>query len=214
VALFLTHASLANFSFFFALQPITGNKRLHALLEYGTGNNDQQSPSFDLSHSIQKSRYGLGDRRTLDQLINFSGIDTRNKRMTGNFCGNLNWVPFEEDSRGVDYIRSYGGINNNEFEVFHEPEPETHTKTHHDAAAEEDHHGDIMPGHVDTIDNVALSTTTTSNMFFSMYALQLGFMAVFVLVMLSRVARSGGKRKGRKGRASKLVRDPEGKSFV
>ena len=30
---------------------------------------------------LQRSRYGLGDRRTIDQAITFSGIDTKNLKM-------------------------------------------------------------------------------------------------------------------------------------
>ena len=51
-------------------------------------------------HSLEKiasSRYGLGDRRTLQDSIEFSGFDPVKKRMTKNTCGNLAWVPFVED---------------------------------------------------------------------------------------------------------------------
>ena len=34
-------------------------------------------------------RYGLGDRRTLDQFIAFSGIDTIHQKITDNRCGNI-----------------------------------------------------------------------------------------------------------------------------
>ena len=52
-----------------------------------------------------RSKYGLGDRRTLDQAIAFSGIDTRHIKMDENKCGNnLEYVPFIEHIRGPDYI--------------------------------------------------------------------------------------------------------------
>jgi hypothetical protein len=46
---------------------------------------------------IAPSRYGLGDRRTLQDSIDFSGFDPVKRRMTKNTCGNLAWVPYEED---------------------------------------------------------------------------------------------------------------------
>jgi Glycosyltransferase (GlcNAc) len=47
--------------------------------------------------TISKSRYGLGDRRTLQDSIDFSGFDPVKRRMTKNTCGNLAWIPFQED---------------------------------------------------------------------------------------------------------------------
>jgi hypothetical protein len=59
---------------------------------------------------LKRSRYGLGDRRTLDQLIEFSGVDLRHKRPTidgKNRCGNLQWVPFIEHPKGVNFIPTF-----------------------------------------------------------------------------------------------------------
>ncbi|KAJ1440794.1 GlcNAc-domain-containing protein [Ochromonadaceae sp. CCMP2298] len=56
---------------------------------------------------VQQSLFGLGDRRTLDQAIRFSGIDTKRRKVLGNMCGNLEYVPFEEHPWGVDYIPKY-----------------------------------------------------------------------------------------------------------
>jgi len=61
---------------------------------------------------MKQSRFGLGDRRTLDQLIQFSGIDLRNSRVTidgKNRCGNLRWIPFVEHPKGLFglWISSY-----------------------------------------------------------------------------------------------------------
>lgn len=58
---------------------------------------------------LKQSKYGLGDRRTIDQLIEFSGIDLRNKKPNDgrNRCGNIQWVPFEEHPKGVNYIPSF-----------------------------------------------------------------------------------------------------------
>mmetsp|Transcript_10129 Transcript_10129/g.16822 ORF Transcript_10129/g.16822 Transcript_10129/m.16822 type:complete len:542 (+) Transcript_10129:125-1750(+) len=46
---------------------------------------------------IAASRYGLGDRRTIGQAYQFSGFDPHQKKMVQNRCGNLQWIPFEED---------------------------------------------------------------------------------------------------------------------
>mmetsp|Transcript_20911 Transcript_20911/g.29022 ORF Transcript_20911/g.29022 Transcript_20911/m.29022 type:complete len:610 (+) Transcript_20911:1-1830(+) len=76
--------------------------RLKTLLEMPEGSTD---PAYTLA--LQQSLYGLGDRRTLDQAIAFSGIDTKNRRILGNRCGNLDYVPFVEHPWGPDYIPKY-----------------------------------------------------------------------------------------------------------
>jgi hypothetical protein len=43
------------------------------------------------------SKYGLGMKRTLDQLIEFTGIDLRSNRVYGDRCRGLEWVPFVPD---------------------------------------------------------------------------------------------------------------------
>jgi len=53
--------------------------------------------------TINKSRYGIGSRRTLEQANNFSGFDPKLRKMVKNKCGNLHWVPFEESNNyGLD----------------------------------------------------------------------------------------------------------------
>ena len=62
---------------------------------------------------LKRSKYGLGDRRTLDELIQFSGVDLRNKKATidgKNRCGNVQWVPFIEHPKGVNFIPSFDDI--------------------------------------------------------------------------------------------------------
>jgi Glycosyltransferase (GlcNAc) len=44
--------------------------------------------------SIRTSRYGLGTKRTLAQVVDFTGIDLQQKKMIANKCGNLAWVPY------------------------------------------------------------------------------------------------------------------------
>lgn len=58
---------------------------------------------------MQKSKYGLGDRRSLSQAIQFSGVDTRNLKQLGNRCGNLDYVPFTPHPWGPDYVPTYSG---------------------------------------------------------------------------------------------------------
>jgi hypothetical protein len=57
--------------------------------------------------ALQQSRFGLGDRRSLSQAIEFSGIDTRQRKMMGNKCGNLEVVPFIEHPWGAAYVPRY-----------------------------------------------------------------------------------------------------------
>jgi hypothetical protein len=79
--------------------------RLNTLLDIPGGEKDTEK-----ALQLKKSRFGLGDRRTLDDLIQFSGIDLRNRKATIdgiNRCGNLQWVPFIEHPRGVNYIPKF-----------------------------------------------------------------------------------------------------------
>jgi len=57
--------------------------------------------------AVVQSRYGLGDRRTLDQYIAFSGIDTKKRKILGNRCGNIDFVPFREHPLGPEYVPAF-----------------------------------------------------------------------------------------------------------
>lgn len=79
--------------------------RLYTMLDIPGGEVDIQKALI-----MRKSKYGLGDRRTLDQLIQFSGVDLRHKRNTidgMNRCGNLQWVPFVEHPQGPNFIPQF-----------------------------------------------------------------------------------------------------------
>lgn len=81
------------------------NKRLRTMLDMPHGESDKEK-----ALRMKKSKYGLGDRRTLDQLIQFSGIDLRHEKVTidgKNRCGNIRWVPFTEHPKGVNYIPKF-----------------------------------------------------------------------------------------------------------
>jgi len=56
---------------------------------------------------LLRSRYGLGDRRTIDEAIEFSGIDTRNAKMVGNKCGKLEYVPWTEHPKGPYHVPQF-----------------------------------------------------------------------------------------------------------
>ena len=43
------------------------------------------------------TRFGLGHKRTLDQLIEFTGLDLRTGKALGDRCKELHWVPFTPD---------------------------------------------------------------------------------------------------------------------
>jgi len=72
---------------------------------------------------LKRSKYGLGDRRSLDDLIKFSGVDLRHKKATidgKNRCGNLQWVPFNENPRGVNYIPKFDNATEDPLDVPYE----------------------------------------------------------------------------------------------
>lgn len=81
------------------------NKRLRTMLDMPGGESDP-----DVAKKLQRSKYGLGDRRSLDKLIQFTGFDLRHQKVSidgKNRCGNLQWVPFEEHPKGVNYIPGF-----------------------------------------------------------------------------------------------------------
>lgn len=61
---------------------------------------------------LRRSKYGLGDRRSLEQLIEFSGIDLKNKKSLGNRCGTVHFVPFTEHPKGPTHIPRYDDNEN------------------------------------------------------------------------------------------------------
>lgn len=62
---------------------------------------------------IIRSKYGLGDRRTIEQAIAFSGLDTVNGVTIENKCGNnLEYVPFQEHPGGASYVPVFDNQEN------------------------------------------------------------------------------------------------------
>lgn len=55
------------------------------------------------------TKYGLGMKRSLDQFIEFTGMDTRTQTAFGDRCRQLEWVPFTPDSNAeVDSTDVWG----------------------------------------------------------------------------------------------------------
>eukprot|EP00550_Attheya_septentrionalis_P002641 CAMPEP_0198289800 /NCGR_PEP_ID=MMETSP1449-20131203/7874_1 /TAXON_ID=420275 /ORGANISM="Attheya septentrionalis, Strain CCMP2084" /LENGTH=596 /DNA_ID=CAMNT_0043988189 /DNA_START=109 /DNA_END=1896 /DNA_ORIENTATION=+ len=78
------------------------HKRLLTMIDVPGGEQDKKKVM-----RLKKSKYGLGDRRTIDQLIEFTGFDLRHKGRSldgKNRCGNIQWVPFDEYPKGVNYL--------------------------------------------------------------------------------------------------------------
>ena len=84
------------------------NKRLRTMIDLPHG---EQDPEKALR--MKQSKFGLGDRRSLDQLIQFSGFDLRHEKVSidgKNRCGNIQWVPFNEHPIGVNYIPGFENL--------------------------------------------------------------------------------------------------------
>ncbi|CAJ1935158.1 unnamed protein product [Cylindrotheca closterium] len=89
---------------------VFGTDRVNMLLGIGShhNNTEQERKELDL---IRNSRFGLGTKRTMDQVREFTGIDLLNKKMECNKCGNNYWVPFEESPNyGVQELLERGNI--------------------------------------------------------------------------------------------------------
>ena len=74
--------------------------RINAILGYRKSywNSDQNSYNLMTDNDLMRlTSYGLGHKRTLDQFIAFTGVDTRSHFVFENKCKNLVWVPFVPD---------------------------------------------------------------------------------------------------------------------
>jgi len=75
---------------------------------------DRTDQSEGAAREVQQTKYGLGDRRSLDQAIAFSGVDLKSRKMLANRCGNIDWVPYTPHPYGPAYVQTY----DHETEVF------------------------------------------------------------------------------------------------
>eukprot|EP00934_Nitzschia_sp_Nitz4_P002501 Nitzschia sp. Nitz4//scaffold32_size149145//45702//47345//NITZ4_002872-RA/size149145-processed-gene-0.90-mRNA-1//1//CDS//3329548048//2491//frame0 len=79
-----------------------GSKRVNMLLSIGSTFNATQREAEEVEQ-IRRSRYGLGNKRTLEQARDFTGINLLEEKMEINKCGNLLWVPYQESPNyGID----------------------------------------------------------------------------------------------------------------
>ncbi len=95
------------------------NKRLRTMIDLPGGEKDS-----DVALKMKQSKYGLGDRRSLDQLIQFSGFDLRNEEISidgKNRCGNIQWVPFTEHPKGVNYIPQFDNLTEDPLDLPYDP---------------------------------------------------------------------------------------------
>lgn len=92
--------------------------RLNTILDIPGGERD-----YEKGLRLKKSKYGLGDRRSLDDLIDFSGVDLRHKKPSidgVNRCGNLAWVPFTEHPKGPNFIPRFDNVSEDPLDIPYE----------------------------------------------------------------------------------------------
>lgn len=74
---------------------IFGSTRVNLML--GIGSKSKKEEDFQGEIQLMRnSLFGLGNKRTLEQAVEFTGINLKERKMAVNKCGNLEWVPFEE----------------------------------------------------------------------------------------------------------------------
>mmetsp|Transcript_22884 Transcript_22884/g.33438 ORF Transcript_22884/g.33438 Transcript_22884/m.33438 type:complete len:534 (+) Transcript_22884:211-1812(+) len=69
---------------------------------------------------VRRGRYGLGDRRSFQQLVEFSGVDPVRRSTIRDRCGNIEYVPFSEHPLGPDYIPRFDSLTHAPLD---EPDP-------------------------------------------------------------------------------------------
>ena len=78
-----------------------GTKRVNLILGIGAKDSYSAEEQAEID-MVRSSRYGVGNKRSLAQAAEFTGIDLQHKKMVKNKCGNLKWVPFTVPT-GSDY---------------------------------------------------------------------------------------------------------------
>jgi hypothetical protein len=74
---------------------ILGTTRVNMLLGVTSPNFSFETDAEEIEN-IRSGRFGLGTKRSLEQAVDFTGINLRDRKMAANKCGNLVWVPFLE----------------------------------------------------------------------------------------------------------------------
>jgi hypothetical protein len=89
---------------------VFGTNRVNMLLGIGSHHNSTEHERIELD-LIRTSRFGLGTKRTMQQVRSFTGINLLTKKMESNECGNKIWVPFKHSpDYGVPEILARGNI--------------------------------------------------------------------------------------------------------
>lgn len=79
-------------------------KRSHDRLRTLLGDPDAHIKRDTPEAKEMLGRWDLGEKRSLNQLIAFTGVDTRNSKIDFDNCGKLQWVPFEEGEDDDWYV--------------------------------------------------------------------------------------------------------------
>jgi len=123
---------------------VFGTDRVNMLLGIGSHHNSTERERKELD-LIRNSRFGLGTKRTMEQVREFTGIDLLNKKMESNKCGNNFWVQFEESSNyGVQEVLARGNVG----KVLEPPKPEERKA---EEVVLEEQKGVVPPEHVEEV---------------------------------------------------------------
>lgn len=79
-------------------------QRSHDRLRTLLGMPDATVPRDSPEAAALLGRWDLGKKRSLNQLIAFSGVNTRELKEDFNNCGKLQWVPFDEGDDDDQYV--------------------------------------------------------------------------------------------------------------
>ena len=71
---------------------------------------DRTNKDASYLQAVQQSKYGLGDRRSMDQAIQFTGVNLRKRKIIANRCGNIDWVPYTPHPEGPAYEIPYDPV--------------------------------------------------------------------------------------------------------
>lgn len=74
-------------------------KRVNILMGVTDPHNPNALEDVETVERIRESRFGLGHFRTLEQAYEFTAFDPVEHKMRENKCGNLKWVPFEDNDQ-------------------------------------------------------------------------------------------------------------------
>lgn len=80
-----------------------GVQRINILMEINDTRGYKKAtatkPDPEVKRLIDDGRFGIGQARTIKQAYEFAGFSPNDLKMHVNKCGNLKWVPFEDDPK-------------------------------------------------------------------------------------------------------------------